>query len=103
MKRSEAFTNSENYRQSIFKLEESIADNLQISLRETRLMLDRKMFAQEQQENFYLNNQPTEQIRNDKEKIKKEIETIKENLGVINEMVVKINTSVCNIENVNDK
>ena len=68
MKRSEPFMNSEDYKQSIYKLEESIADNLKISLREARFMLDRKMFAQEQKENFYANNQPTEQQVNDREK-----------------------------------
>ena len=61
------------------------------------------MFAQEQKESFYVNNQPTKQQKNDKEKNKKEIENIKHSLGVINEMVVKINKSVCDIENVNKK
>ena len=103
MRRSESFMN----KQFIYKIEETIAGHLEISLRETKLMLDRKFFAQEQKENFYASNQPTasneptEQQIQDKEKIKKEIENIKSSLGIINEMVCKINRVICDIENVN--
>ena len=103
MKRAEPFMHSENYKDSIYKLEEDIAQNLQISLRETRLMLDRKLIAQDQKGNFYFNNQPNKEKLQNKEKIKKEVECIKERLGIINEMVVKINRSICEIENVNGK
>ena len=97
MRRSEPFMN----KQFIYKIEEAIAGHLEISLRETKLMLDRKFFGQEQKENFYASNQPTEQQIQDKEKIKKEIENIKSSLGIINEMVCKINRVICDIENVN--
>ena len=93
MKRSEMTLRSQEYKNTLFNIEENISLNLGISLTETKIMLDHKTFCQRQHEKY-----PMPRMDGRNEKIKNEIEKIKENLGVFNQTIVRINRAICKIE-----
>ena len=92
MKRSETTLTSQEYKNTLFNIEENISLNLGISLAQTKIMLDHKMFCKKQHEKYRM-----PRMDGSNEKIKNEIEKVK-NLGVFNQTILRINRAICKIE-----
>ena len=97
MKRSETTLTSQEYKNTLFNIEENISLNLGISLAETKIMLDHKIFCQKQHEKY-----PMPRMDRSNEKIKNETERIKENLGVFNQTIVRINRASLTLADISD-